>query len=123
MYTHLNNIHTQKKTTHTHTQLFNILAIIFVQSSEYPYYAVKGIIVYDALPVAGIVFSLISLLLLIFNQRLQTSTIWQRNEWFILCCLIIIYIYTLVHMIGATVQCYDEAHRCPWQLYATVGFY
>jgi cell shape-determining protein MreD len=94
-----------------------------VQSSEYPYYAVKGIIVYDALPVAGIVFSLISLWLLIFNQRLQTSTIWQRNEWCILCCLIIVYIYTLVHMIGATLQCYAEAHRCPWQLYATVGFY
>lgn len=92
-----------------------------MQSSEYPYYAVKGIVVYDALPIAGIVFTLISLLLLICNRHLQTSIVWQRNEWFILCCLIIIYIYTLVHMIGATVQCYDEAHRCPWQLYATVG--
>lgn len=113
--------------THHHlhpSQLFNILAIIFVQSAEYPYYAVKGYIPFDALPTAAIVFTTISLVLLICIPRLQTSIIWLRNEWFILCCLIVVYCYALVYFIGATVQCHDEAppsYGCPRQRNALVS--
>lgn len=107
-----------------HFQIFNILAIKFVQSAEYPYYAVKGYIPFDALPIAAIVFSAITLTLLICIPRLQTSIIWLRYEWFILCCLITVYCYALIYFIGATVQCHDEApdnRGCPWQLSALVS--
>lgn len=105
-------------------QIFNIFAIIFAQSAENPYYAVKSVIKFDSIVIAGACFSAITLAVVLIIDALRDSLKWLRNELLIQCVLIIVYIYGCVTMVPETLNCYRTLDNgCPRQLTATVRIY
>lgn len=102
-------------------QIFNILAIFFAHVAENPYYAVKSIIKFDSIAIAGACFSFITLALVLVSAELRDSLKWLRNELLIQCALIIVYVYGCVSIVWETLDCYHTLDNgCPRQLTATV---
>lgn len=102
-------------------QIFNILAVIFANVAENPYYASNRFIKFNSIAIAGACFSFITLVIVLVVAELRDSLKWIRNELLIQCVLIIVYVYGCVTMVWETLDCYHTLNNgCPRQLTATV---
>lgn len=102
--------------------IFNILAVIFANVAENPYYASNRFIKFNSIAIAGACFSFITLVIVLVVAELRDSLKWIRNELLIQCVLIIVYVYGCVTMVWETLDCYHTLNNgCPRQLTATIS--